>query len=208
MIIPGGLSSEASFKDTKFCVQTEFAQRPKPRVTTTISLNGEVVEKVENIWERLPQTEEDKQEIEKFLKRQHQQVLKKIREKSEKLASPEREKEKVASAEEEDVVLKVNQELSGTEGVFGWVLLSKDDEIIAPGISQSEIKDTVDFARRVKDLSIFLPSVTRLGNFVGGILEAPGSCILFSPLQAQFLAVKLDPKVDFKNLVKRIKSVI
>ena len=207
MMIPNGLISEANFKDTKFCVQTEFAQRPQPRVTTTISLNGEVVEKVENIWERLPQTEEDKQKIEKFLKRQHQQVLEKIREKSEKFASPQREKEKVASAEE-DVVLKVNQELSGTDGVFGWILLSKDDEIIAPGISQSEIKDTVDFARRVKDLSIFLPSVTRLGNFVGGILEAPGSCILFSPLQAQFLAVKLDPKVDFKNLVKRIKSVI
>lgn len=207
MIIPGGLSSEANFKDTKFCVQTEFAQRPKPRVTTTISLNGEVVEKVENIWERLPQTEEDKQEIEKFLKRQHQQVLKKIKNRSEKLASPDWEKEEVTSSEE-NVILKVNQELSGTDGVFGWILLSKDDEIIAPGISQSEIKDTVDFARRVKDLSIFLPSVTRLGNFVGGILEAPGSCILFSPLQAQFLAVKLDPKVDFKNLVKRIKLVI
>ena len=207
MIIPGGLSSEASFKDTKFCVQTEFAQRPKPRVTTTISLNGEVVEKVENIWEKLPQTEEDKQEIEKFLKKQHQQVLKKIKNRSEKLASPDWEKEEVTSSEE-NVILKVNQELSGTDGVFGWILLSKDDEIIAPGISQSEIKDTVDFARRVKDLSIFLPSVTRLGNFVGGILEAPGSCILFSPLQAQFLAVKLDPKVDLKNLVKRIKSVI
>ncbi len=207
MMIPNGLLSEANFKDTKFCVQTEFAQRPKPRVTTTISINGEVVEKVENIWERLPQTEEDKQEIEKFLKKQHQQVLEKIREKSEKLASPQREKEKVASAEE-DVVLKVNQELSGTEGVFGWVFILPDGQMLTHQISEPEDKEIEDMAQRIKNLSFFLPSVTKLGNFVGGILEAPGSCILFSPLQAQFLAVKLDPKVNFKKLVKRIKSVI
>lgn len=204
MIIPGGLSSEASFKDTKFCVQTEFAQRPKPRVTTTISINGEVVEKVENVWERLPQTEEDKQEIEKFLKRQHQQVLEKIKNRRGKLASPEREKEEVASAEE-DVVLKVKEELSGADGVFGWVFILQGGQMLTHPISEPVDKDLV---QRIKDFSSFLPSVTRLGEFVGGILEAPGSCMVFLPLQTHFLAIELDPKVDLKNLVQRIQSVI
>lgn len=204
MIIPGGLSSEASFKDTKFWVQTEFAQRPKPRVTTTISINGEVVEKVENVWERLPQTEEDKQEIEKFLKRQHQQVLEKIKNRRGKLASPEREKEEVASAEE-DVVLKVKEELSGADGVFGWVFILQGGQMLTHQISEPVDKDLV---QRIKDFSSFLPSVTRLGEFVGGILEAPGSCMVFLPLQTYFLAIELDPKVDLKNLVQRIQSVI
>jgi hypothetical protein len=204
MIIPAGLSSEASFKEAKYYVQTEFAQRPKPRVTTTISLNGEVVEKVENVWEGLPQTEEDKQEIEKFLKRQHQQVLEKIKNRREKLASSEWEKEEVAPTEE-DVVLKVKDEISKNDGVFGWVFISQDGQMLTHQISEPEDKDLV---RRIKDFSFFLPSVTRLGDFVGGILEAPGSCSLFLPLQAKFLAVQLDPKVDFKKLVKRIKSVI
>ena len=207
MIIPGGLSSEASFKDTKFCVQTEFAQRPKPRVTTTISLNGEVVEKVENIWEKLPQTEEDKQEIEKFLKKQHQQVLKKIKNRSEKLASPDWEKEEVASSEE-DVILKVNQELSGTDGVFGWLFILPDGQILTHQISEPENRDAKDLMRRIKDLSIFLPSVSRLGNFVGGTLDSPVGFLLFLPLQTHLLAVQLDPKVDLRNLVKKIKSVI
>ena len=61
--MPGGLSSEAKLKDAKFCVQTEFAQRPRPRVTTTISRNGVVMKKVENAWEWLPQTEEEKDSI-------------------------------------------------------------------------------------------------------------------------------------------------
>jgi len=204
MIMPGGLSSEARFKDAKFCVQTEFAQRPKPRVTTTISFNGEVVKKVENIWERLPQTEEDKQEIEGFLKRQHQQVLEKIKNRIDKPTSPGREKEGGAPSEK-DLVLKVNQLLSKTEGVFGWVFILQDGQTLTRQISEPEWKDLV---RQIKVLSFFLPSVTRLENFVGGTLEAPGSCMVFLPLQTHLLAVKLDPKVDFKNLIKRIKSVI
>jgi hypothetical protein len=204
MIIPGGLSSEASFKDTKFWVQTEFAQRPKPRVTTTISINGEVVEKVENVWERLPQTEEDKQEIEKFLKRQHQQVLKKIKNRSEKLTSPERKMEEVVSYKEA-VVPKVEEELSMIDGVLGWVLILQDGQMLTHQISEPVDKDLV---QRIKDFFSFLPSVTRLGKFVGGILETPGSCMVFLPLQTHFLAIELNPKVDLKNLVQRIKSVV
>jgi len=207
MMIPNGLVSEASFKDAKLCVQTEFAQRPKPRVTTTISLNGEVVEKVENIWERPPQTEEDKQEIEKFLKRQHQQVLEKIKNRKEKLVSSKRKMKEVVPSEE-TVVPKVEEELSKTEGVFGWVFILQDGQTLTHQISESENRDAKDLVRRIKDFSSFLPSVTRLGEFVGGILEAPGSCMVFLPLQTHFLAIELDPKVDLKNLVKRMKSAI
>ena len=82
MLIPAGLSSEASLEDTRLVVQTEFALRPRPRVTTTIFFEGQVVKKVEKIWKGSPQTEEEKGEIEKFLKSQHYLVMKKIKEKS------------------------------------------------------------------------------------------------------------------------------
>jgi len=207
MIIPGGLSSEASFKDAKFCVQTEFAQRPKPRVTTTISLNGQVVEKVENIWERLPQTEEDREEAEKFLKKQHQQVLGKIKEGREKLASPEWERQEMSTTVK-DEFQKVKDELAKIEGVFGWIFVSQDGQMLTHQISEPEKKDAKDLVRRIKDIAFSLPSVARLENFVGGVLDSRRSSVIFLPLRTHFLAVKLDPKVDFKNLVKRIKSVI
>ena len=87
MISPAGISSEASSGEKRFCVQTEFAARPKPRITTCVSLNGEVVQKVERFWEKLPQSEEDKDEIERFLRKQHQGVIKNIKEKEEKFGS-------------------------------------------------------------------------------------------------------------------------
>lgn len=207
MIIPGGLSSEAVVKEDKFCVQTEFAQRPKPRVTTTISLNGEVVEKVENPWDRSPHTEEDKEEIEKFLKRQHQQVLETIKGTGEKPASPKPENKEVAPAVG-DELSKVDQELSSYDGVSGWVSLMEDGQMSTRRISGSEDKDIKDQVKLIKDLTLFLPTVTNLGKFVGGVMHLAKGFLLLLPLHHRLLAVQLDPKVDVKSLVKRIKSVV
>jgi len=116
MINPAGISGEASSGEKKFCVQTEFAPRPKPRITTSVSLNGEVVQKVEKFWEKLPQSEEDKDEIERFLRKQHQEVIKNIKEKEEKFVSSKDEaKEMVVSLERQPrpATLVVNKKALG-----------------------------------------------------------------------------------------------
>ena len=203
MIIPCGLSSEATVKEDKYCVQTEFAQRPRPRVTTTISLNGEVVDKVENGWESSPSTEEDKQDVERFLKKQHQKVLEKIRAKDEDFTSPEGNEGEIHPGEE-DAVVKVDRQLSKTSGVLGWTFILQDGQILSHRISEPQDKDLL---RQVKDLSCLLPSVSHLGSFTGGILESPERLSLFVPVQAHFLGVKLEPQTDPRHLVKRIKAI-
>lgn len=203
MIIPCGLSSEATVKEDKYCVQTEFAQRPRPRVTTTISLNGEVVDKVENGWESSPLTEEDKQDVERFLKNQHQKVLEKIRAKDEEFTSPEGNEGEIHPGEE-DPVAKVDRELSKTSGVLGWTFILQDGQILSHPISEPQDEDLL---RQAKDLSSLLPSVSHLGSFTGGILESPERLSLFVPVQPHFLGVKLDPQTDPRHLVKRIKAI-
>lgn len=206
MIIPAGLSSEANFGAEKFFVQTEFAQRPQPRVTTTISINGAVVEKVENIWERLPQTEEEREEIERYLKKQHQQVLQKIKDKKEKLVSFDPEKGETIFSEDE-MILKVREVLSKTEGVSGWVFIPDYEQMISFQISEPEDREAEDLVRRIRDITSFLPLVDTLGKLVGGILNLPERSMIFLPLMKHILAVQLDPRVDSKDLVKRIKSI-
>jgi hypothetical protein len=206
MNIPGGLASEASVKETKYCVQTEFAQRPKPRVTTTISLNGEVVEKVENIWDRLPQTEEDKKEVETFLKKQHQQVLENI--KNKKAESATFGLETKGSVDPKGTsTLKIEEELSRTPGIYGWILLSEDNGMKANQLSTKEKGDYSDIVRSVRHFSKLLSSETTLGNFQGGILEVSDSRMVFLPLRTQFLALQVEPQTDVKKLIQSIKAV-
>ena len=84
MINPAGISGEASWGEERFCVQTEFASRPKPRITTSISLHGEVVQKVEYLWEKQPQSGEDRDQIERVLRKQHRQVINDIEERGDR----------------------------------------------------------------------------------------------------------------------------
>jgi hypothetical protein len=206
MIIPAGLLSETRFGDTKFFVQTEFAPRPQPRVTTTISIDGAVVEKVENIWEKLPQTDEDREVIERFLKQQHQQVLKTIKEKKGNLISfePGRVEE---NAYEDDIILRIREELSRTKGICGWVFLSEGARMTMHLVSEPEDKEAENLAEQINNLSLFLPSIAQLGNFKGGVLTSPKRRMIFVSLKKLLMGITLDSQVDCEKLVKKIKSL-
>jgi hypothetical protein len=206
MILPGGLASEASFEDTNYCVQTEFAQRPKPRITTTISINGEVVNKVENVCDRLPQTDEDRNEVEKLLKRQHQDALENIKGNGGKLCSAGPQSQRIETSPE-GLRPEVQEELSKTDGVLGWVAVPEGEGLADDKVSLRQEGGSQGIVLALERFSHLLSSVTKLGDLVGGILEVPKSRTVFLPLGNQFLAIRLDPEVDFKKLIKRIKSI-
>lgn len=204
MMIPSGLASEATVKETKFCVQTEFAHRPKPRVTTTISLNGEVVEKVETNWGRSPLTEDDKQHIEDFLKKQHQKVMDQIKQKNDQRRTEPGDNDR-RHPDTEDVVLRVDRKLSEAEGVRGWSFLLGDGQLLSHRISDGKNEGQ---SRQIKDFSSWLPSVTHLGSFTGGVLELTDGLSVFVPVRDHFLGIRLDSKADPKSLVSQIRALI
>jgi hypothetical protein len=206
MILPAGLLSETRFGDTKFFVQTEFASRPQPRVTTTISVDGAVVEKVENIWEKLPQTDEEKEAIETYLREQHQRVLKTIKEKKGNLISFEPGQVEESPYEDENIV-KLREELAKTKGVRGWVFLLSGSRLTMYLLSEPEDRKGEDFMWQMNELSLFLPKATGLGNFKGGILTSSQNRLLFLPFHRHMVGLKLDPGVDCEKLVKKIKSL-
>jgi len=209
MINPAGISSEASSGEKKFCVQTEFAPRPNPRITTSISLNGEVVQKVENLWEKLPQSQEDKDEIERFLRKQHRQVMKNIKEDGEKFALSK--DTRIAASEEREgrpAILKVKEVIRGTQGVTGWVIFAKDDQIIDQDLLDSKDQTVADLTRCTRDLAAFLSFVSKVGHPVGGLLESKEGRMIFIPIVDNFLAVRVNPEVNVKDLVQKIRSVL
>lgn len=180
MNLPAGLLSETRFGDTKFFVQTEFATRPQPRVTTTISIDGAVVEKVENVWDKLPQTEEEKESIETYLREQHQRVLKTIREKKGNLISFEPGKVE-ENPFEDAAIINLKKELSKIKGVLGWVFLLTGSRMTMYLVSEPE--DRRGGRSHVADERVILAPAKsdRLGEFQGGDFDlAPKPPALFA----------------------------
>lgn len=80
--IPSGRTSLLKRGTTPLQVQTEYAPRPYPRLTTTILDRGRVVHKVEKKLERPVQSPEEQAKIEDMMKKQHSEILSIIKETS------------------------------------------------------------------------------------------------------------------------------
>ncbi len=73
--IPNGRTSRVKKGDTSLQVQTEYAYRPYPRLTTTVLNDGQVLHKIEKKLERPIESVEEQSEIERMIKRQHSDVV-------------------------------------------------------------------------------------------------------------------------------------
>lgn len=73
--IPTGRTSLVKRGDIALQVQTEYARRPNPRVTTCIATNGRVLHKVEKALDGPVASVEEQLRVELFIKRQHSEIL-------------------------------------------------------------------------------------------------------------------------------------
>ncbi len=73
--IPSGRTSLVNRNGTALQIQTEYAYRPYPRVTTTILDGGRVLHKVEKKLKKCIESIEEQNEMEDIIKHQHSQVM-------------------------------------------------------------------------------------------------------------------------------------
>lgn len=73
--IPAGRTSLVDRGTNTYQIQTEYAYRPNPRVTTTITNSGQVVHKIEKKLEKPIESFDEQEKIETWIKRQHMEVV-------------------------------------------------------------------------------------------------------------------------------------
>jgi len=82
--IPAGRTSLVNKEGASLQVQTEYAYRPYPRVTTTILDHGRVLHKVEKKLDKGIDTMEEQCRMEEVIKQQHSEILAIIKENQKK----------------------------------------------------------------------------------------------------------------------------
>ena len=73
--IPVGRTSLVRRGKLALQIQTEYASRPAPRITTTISTNGQVLHKVQRPLEKLIDSFEEQRSTERTMLHQHEEVI-------------------------------------------------------------------------------------------------------------------------------------
>lgn len=87
-LIPTGRTSLVKHGKTKLQIQTEYAWRPVPRITTTVQKSGQVVQKIEHNLPHPITSIEEKDRVEASIRKQHAEVVDIIERGSQRITIP------------------------------------------------------------------------------------------------------------------------
>ena len=87
-LIPTGRTSLVKRGDMALQVQTEYAHRPVPRITTTVQKSGQVLHKIERSLEQPIASIEEKDRMETTIRKQHAEIVAIIKRGGQPVAPP------------------------------------------------------------------------------------------------------------------------
>jgi len=195
---PAGISSNLTWKEKRIYLQTEFALRPKPRITTTVSCEGQVIHKTEELWEGGLRREEDKKKLEGLIRKQHKQVRLLVRNKGEEILASHMTKP----------LPKFWQEICKIDGIENIFAFDKEGKLL---YQERENKDS----ERIKEnviatiqLANFLSQVSKLGTLNKSTIQTSHFKLILFQRRDNFFVVHLNEEKEAQEVIPRIEAVL
>ncbi|MBD3403880.1 hypothetical protein GF420_13385 [candidate division GN15 bacterium] len=204
--IPVGRTSLVKRGEIDVQVQTEYAARPSPRMTTTLSHQGQVLHKVERPLPKLVETFEEQRSIETEMRKQHDEILGIIQQETEVAAtqlqprSPEAERrmtayERLTAIPDVTHVYRVDNE--GNLMEEDAIRFKKSFAIIFKGIAE------------LMNLFARLPGSD--GTREQGVCEVERSRLYFASIGTECFFIVIDPSdlsIDYERLIKSAVTTV
>ncbi len=224
--IPVGRTSMAKQGDKSLQVQTEYAPRPAPRITTTVSHQGQVIHKIERTLSKTIDSPEAQDQVERTLRSQHAEIVGLIQKRGDGTPSP-------APAQTDTTIRTVSKtavrkdpspEASGID--FATATVIERLEAI-PGIkriycldNEGNFLNREDPARFKKAYSVLLKNLSELMELfawtpgvgltrVRGVYEVERDRVYFASAgyECYFVIVnRLDADTDYEKAIKAAVS--
>lgn len=200
--IPAGRTSVVKKGDVVFQLQTEYARLPRPRVTTSVSLSGRVLHKIERDLPAEVDSPEGMHEAEDIIKAQHLEVARILKETplpAESETGP-RPIEGVIRSEEV-------RKLDGVERVF---LVTPDGELLG------DRQTTAQFRKLFKHLIRELPEMLKVFSALpgpgrrreDGIYEIEAGRILLASTGAEFYLILIQSGTPYARIEGKLRKIL
>lgn len=196
-ITPSGRTSSVTWEGKVFQVQTEFATRPNPKAISSIILDGKLIHKVEKPWKGDVKSE-DQEEIEQFLKKEHEKVARALK----------NNPYDFLSGGKEDFQAQIRK-LSGLKEIDNPFILMYDGSPLYP-----DKKDELFLERFSKilvqalRLSSALTDSSRLGEIRSGVLELPPDKVIWIYYNDRVWAAFLKKGSPVEETIQKMGNLI
>lgn len=200
--IPAGRTSIVTRGKTKFQLQTEYAGLPKPRITTTIFSNGQVLHKVEKSISRGVDTIEEMHQVEDVIKAQHLEISSVIRERG------------LPSAPES--IIGTPSEKTRSENIARLEQVEHVFRITSDGKIADERMTTGPFKKLFKHVIRELPQMIMVfASLPGnddrreeGIYEIEEGRILLASTGVEFFLILVKSGTPYESIAPRLKEIL
>jgi hypothetical protein len=196
--LPAGRLSKVEEDGVVIQVQTEFSWRPHPRIATSVSLDGVVIHKVQKDWQDPVETESQQTAVERFINRQHDEVISII----------ESQKQQLVSGQRSGTVAGVLQDIMSESGVNGaWCLTDKG--IISPDSGGRELlPEYKGIFEGLISLCSFLTSITSVGEVIDGEIVLQDELLLIVRRNVRCFIVGYDREQEPTELLGRVNAIL
>lgn len=204
--IPAGRTTRINKGGKDLTLQTEYATRPNPRLTTSVFTQGQVIYKIENELPAAVDTIEQKERVERLLQRQHAQALEIAR----KDNFPPSNKDFDMGDDEDTIVLhpRNNREkLQCVDGVQYVVRIDNDGSFESAKLSEAFRRN---FAPIFKHLNDILDIFARFpnGNRERGVYEVEVDRLYLVSTGKECYFVLTKPTGRFVNYAHELEVAI
>ncbi len=205
--IPLGRLSSHDHAGKTIQIQTEFATRPQPRVTTSVVLDGRIVHKADSPWEQGIESEEDRKNLEKFLSDQHHKVRDMVRAQAEEIVgktAQTTESPEFPDSSFRDSMVEVLGSLPSVTGVYEF------DEQGKTIFSHNYQEIFAEWDREFKMLTRLvdkLPDIIRVGEFRHGCCWFQSENVIILNIQGRRFGIMTDPSGSSDELRKEFPEL-
>jgi hypothetical protein len=196
--LPAGRLSKVEEDGIVIQIQTEFSPRPHPRIATSVSLDGVILHKVQKDWEAPVETEQQRTALEKFIARQHGEVVSIVESQKRQLIVGQRSRSTAA----------ILQEIAGEDGInAAWCLTEKG--IISPDSGGRELlPEYKRIFEGLVSLCSFVSSISSVGDAIMGQIVLQDDSLLVVRKRTRYFIVGYDRGQKPNELFGRVKAIL
>ncbi len=206
--IPAGRTSLVDKAGVPLHVQTEYAYRPYPRVTTTILDQGRVLHKVEKKLPKGVESPEEQSQMEEVIKQQHSEILAIIKDNQGKAAAQdEMSKTQKFKIAQEATLTETLMAIRGVQKVYH---LDRDGQFF-------KSEESLEFRKIYPNLFKGLGQLVELFMLLPGadmkreqgVFEIEQDALYFASAGNDYffiVASRMDRETDFARVIKQVIS--
>lgn len=201
--IPAGHTSQVERGETVFQIQTEYAPRPAPRITTSILQQGRLVHKVEQALDRPIESLEEQRKAENTIKGQHSEILQII-----KGGTPKHQPSVKGDPAEPSGKNPLTDKLTAITGVERVFRLDTEGRFVGSRASKEFKRAFGDIFKNLREvIDIFMRSEQLDGVREKGVYEVRRGRLYLVSVGTECYFVKVrssDMSPDFESAIKAV----